>query len=82
VSGAASAPGCGHRDGDPNGPPGQWCYMSATAPDVLSCAQHDKFEDIRKETGRFIQRQAGLMSLFAAALVDVRHDYNSEKERK
>jgi len=34
--------------------PGNYCYMFKTAPANLPCGQHDKFRELRKETGRRI----------------------------
>lgn len=36
--------------------PGHWCYMFLKAPEVLPCAQHNKYKRIRELTGKRITK--------------------------
>ena len=45
--GCRDCDGCSHVD-DPHG--AGWCYMFESPPDVLPCAQHDKFKVQRNAT--------------------------------
>lgn len=40
--------GCRHQLSDQGG----FCYMFEREPDILPCAQHDKYADLRRANGR------------------------------
>lgn len=64
ASNCSACDGCSHRSTYQVG----WCYMFVEPPDVMPCAQHDKYEVERAVMGKMIQRCPALLYPMVANL--------------
>jgi hypothetical protein len=57
--------GCNHMLGAGNN---QWCYMFEAPPDILPCAQHDKFSGERQIMGSLICRHPEILAMMIMSI--------------
>ena len=56
--------GCRHINNDGK----DYCYMFREQPNVIPCAQHDKFKNDRKLTGRLVTEHPEILAMMIASI--------------